>query len=184
VRVVFDLDGTLADTRDLVLRAYESVGIKMPNKAWGAAAEEWLEKYVGKPHVAETHRMKNVAYRALIAAQGLRELPACHLCRTLSRDDEYEVSILTGASYVAAEAVRAALKLRHVPFLGVAMKHEDKLRILSSGEAGIYFDDDYEAAVSVANATDWVVSYVSENTDLDTLLKGFKESEELCRQSS
>jgi len=179
--VVFDLDGTLADTRDLVRRAYDVVGVHMPEHAWGLPAEAWLAGAVpgGLEDVAEVHRLKNVALRTLIAAHGVERLPAADLCEALKKDRSYTVGILTGASLGAARATRRALALSRVPILGAGCDLETKMNVLrATAESGIYFDDDYEACVAVADQTPWVVCYVSVGTDVDTLLRGFRSAED------
>ena len=180
--VVFDLDGTLADTQALVHRAYKSIGIDMPAKAWGRTAEEWLAKQTDNP--AEAHRLKNVAYRALIASQGVRKLPAADLADALAKDDYYDVQILTGASYVAARATRAALHLGHIPFLGVGTTYEDKKRLLAGVGTGVYLEDDCDTAIRVETETNWSVVWIEEDMELDQLLLLFKEAEETCKGSS
>ncbi len=39
---IFDLDGTLVDTRDAVREAYKRVGVTMPDSAWGKPSSAWL----------------------------------------------------------------------------------------------------------------------------------------------
>ena len=39
---LFDLDGTLVNTRLAVKEAYRQVGIEMPDDAWGKPWTEWL----------------------------------------------------------------------------------------------------------------------------------------------
>ena len=59
--VVFDLDGTLADTRDLVRRAYDLVGVHMPEHAWGLPAEAWLAAHNGRATVPDARALPAVA---------------------------------------------------------------------------------------------------------------------------
>lgn len=180
--VVFDLDGTLADTHDLVRRAYDLVGVRMPESAWGRPAQEWLAEALpnaSAEEVAEAHRLKNVAMRTLMGAHGCERLPAADLCEALKADKDYTVGILTGASLESARATRRCLRLSRVPILGAGADLETKMKVLrSTADAGIYLDDDYDACVAVSESTSWVVCYVSVGTDLDTLLRGFRAAEE------
>ena len=61
--VVFDVDGVLVDTRELVVQAYRDVGVEMPENAWGLPWHEWLPALVGDDgRAAELHREKTRRY--------------------------------------------------------------------------------------------------------------------------
>ena len=182
LKVVFDLDGTLADTEALVVRAYELVGVKVPKDMWGKPASSWLPQLVGEDRAAELHHLKNIAYRVLVGTEGVTPLAAAELCRELLDVKEYEVGILTGASYDATIAVRRALRLDNVPILGAGCDLRRKLEVLQSlSQTGLYFDDNYDACVAVTDETEWQVLYVEKATT-DDVIQGFKEAVQRCTQ--
>ena len=87
--VLFDLDGTLADTEPIQWRSYRQVlepfgvdiGMEEYRIRWIAAdggAEYACERYRLPIDVAELRRRKTVAYRALIA-EGVAPCPAYSL---------------------------------------------------------------------------------------------------------
>ncbi len=174
---MFDMDGTVADTEALVKQSYELVGVKMPSDAWGVQHREWLPDIVGAENAAETIRLKNIAYRVLVTAHGVEQLAAAHLARTLSELNEYDVSILTGASFDAAYLVRHAVKLSNIPFLSVGASLDEKIDALNRlGESGLYFDDNLHACEEIEKRTQWTVLYVTRDSSLDDVMKAFKEA--------
>lgn len=96
--VVFDFDGVLADTHDLVLRAYREVGVEPPDEAWGSPWQEWLAD-------PEAHARKTARYVELIKEGALddRVLSATYTMLALHSEHE-ETLVLTGASLEAVMA--------------------------------------------------------------------------------
>lgn len=181
--VVFDMDGTLANTEALVVQAYELIGVKVPDGAWGKPASSWLPQALGSEEAAaEAHELKNIAYRVLIAACGVEPLAPADLCRELIGVKDYDVGILTGASYDATIAVRRALRLDNATIFGAGVNLQQKVDILQSlSETGLYFDDNLEACERVADETKWQVLYV-EHATTDDIIRGFKEAMIRCKQ--
>lgn len=175
-KVVFDLDGTLADTEELVRRSYELVGVTVPVDAWGKPASEWLPAIEGDDW-HEVHRLKNVAYDVLLNKEGVKELPAAHLCKSLADDKDYDVRILTGASLKAATKVRKSLGLARVPFMSVGATVDMKVALLRAMNPGVYLDDNYDACSRVSDETDWTVLYVQSGSDIDGIVRAYREAE-------
>lgn len=182
LHVVFDLDGTLADTEELVTRAYKMVGVTVPEGAWGKSAQSWLANCVGgTDQAADLHELKNLAYRVLIETEGVPPLAAAHLCRELLSTKGYDVSILTGASFDAAQAVRSSLRLERATILSAGVSLDQKIAILNGfAPTGLYFDDNREACHRVSKETDWQVLYISKLNTTEDIMWGFKEGLARC----
>lgn len=157
---VFDLDGTLVDTRLAVLDAYGRAGVNMPEDAWGLPWQDWLITPEGRPDFAK-HALKNAAY------------PDC-VARLARRLDllEFAVSnrcpILTGASRPAVETIEACFGVT-LNVRGYSMTVTDKVFWLrgvtavgkktleDEGPTNVYVDDDTYARGVIRASTDWRV---------------------------
>lgn len=111
MHVVFDLDGVLADTRELVVRAYADVGVIMPPEVWGRPWHEWL-------HSVTLHAAKTERYVQLIREGALDEhvTSVCGLLQRLQLEG-IPTAILTGASYEAATVFIDRYLCNHAPML-------------------------------------------------------------------
>lgn len=132
IKFIFDMDGTIIDSRRAVREAYKSAGIVLPDDAWGKTASEW-----GCP--PDVHKMKAALYPTILLRVG-RRLHAADLLKITNG------SVLTGASLEAVEAVRAALD-HSFPLAGAGCDQGEKMRVLADNAHAypvIYVDDDYE----------------------------------------
>jgi hypothetical protein len=142
---VFDLDGTLIDTRDAVVEAYRRAGALMPRDAWGKPWWEWTD--------ARTHDIKNLHY-AYIYEVWVKPLP---LLKTALR---LNAPVITGASVAAVELAKkrfgplnvqltAADVSQKILFLNELNREEDGSR------KGVYVDDDPRTREAVREETTW-----------------------------
>lgn len=172
---VFDLDGTLVDSRDAVQAAYEEVGVQMPEHAWGLPWRMWLPELCGGsvPRAMEVHLLKNQVY--LQHPERLRELPLAALARVIQGRLGLHIAVHTGASLIAAEFVLATLNIAtqsQQPY-GAALRAQlnlnEKIGALSAisvtHERGIYFDDCQATCDAVGRhvsqlGIDWKVCHV------------------------
>lgn len=164
---VFDLDGTLADTRTIVEQAYKCVGVDMPEDAWGKPAELWLPDVVVGDW-QEVQRLKNVAYRAIIDRNGVQPLAAAYVAKALIRT--HPTYVLTGASPEATLDVLEALKMVHVPVLATRCSLARKFDELNALGRGIYFDDDKAACLGVSRRTEFKAVHVAATDHIDSLM--------------
>lgn len=143
-RFVFDLDGTLLDTRQAVKEAYRAAGVEMPDECWGLPWREWLTM----PNAAEIHKRKNVYYYKTVSIYAKR-MPLF----SIALQGQYPV--ITGASWVAVEHV-----LLMFGKLNVCLREADfdaKIQWLDERKPGTYVDDLPEARQRVKEATEWKV---------------------------
>lgn len=139
--LVFDLDGTLVDTKQAVREAYLASGVIMPESAWGKPWWQWLESVAA-------HRHKIKVYPEYIPKYA-QPLPL------LKFAVEFNVPVITSASW---EAVRA-IKEHFAPSLNVIATECswfdkcDHLRRISI--RGIYVDDDLTTRNHVKENTSW-----------------------------
>jgi hypothetical protein len=150
-----DIDGVIADTRPLVLQAYEEVGIDPARVQWGKPWHEWLEDVVGDfSRAMDVHQRKNDAYDRLVEEGGLVELSATSALHTLH--GEYDIRFLTGASPHAARAVLKAMGFHAPLFLGTgcttALKAETLMRY---APYGAYLDDNVELGEWIGRVSGW-----------------------------
>lgn len=147
MRYAYDLDGTLADTREAVLTAYRAVGVEPPADFFGLPWKAWLKD-------AELHAAKNRVYRE-IAPQYIRPTKLVELYRLTGG------IIITGASENAARTVLSALDINSSPEMFCELDMFAKSRVLNEyGEHGIVFEDSPTICAYLKETTQWTVCRV------------------------
>jgi hypothetical protein len=139
--LVFDLDGTLVDTRAAVEAAYSAVGVRMPSNAWGKPWKEWLKD-------EELHRRKNAVYPIALALYAKRLPLMEHCLRANAR-------VITGASREAVRGIKRILEPRLRVVLHGASLAEKIAWLSCFPQPGVYVDDSAEANARVALETGW-----------------------------
>lgn len=151
MHVVFDLDGVLIDTEDVVARCYEVAGATPPRPILAYEGSSWLVDQVGEDWARVIKSHKNEAYVNFIRSGAAPFLPGAFAARELAHEG-HRVHIMTGAP----SGTIAALKELWVdrlyggwPF-GLTfdgMRTPDKMKAIrlinerSSGLVGAYVDD-------------------------------------------
>ena len=157
--LVFDLDGTLVDTKKAVFEAYRYVGVNMPEDAWGKNWREWLTG----PDAEKLHKAKNTIYLKTVGlyAQPLELLPFV---------EKAGYPVITGASMIAAETIA----IKFAPKLRIALREatlDMKAKWLNDRRPGVYVDDDVRARSFIEEKTKW------KTWDPDQCLQSFLQPE-------
>lgn len=154
--IVFDLDGTLIDTREAVREAYLAAGVEMPDAAWGKPWHEWLLQDRTTEEAVKIHRKKNELYR-----EALRHYGCILPC--LSYALQLGAPIITGASITGVSHVKAWLDENGYRGLNVALSgatYDLKQMWLNTVHStrGIYVDDDADARAKLRESTRWLIT--------------------------
>lgn len=106
---VYDLDGTLIDSKPFVFEAYRLAGIEMPPEMWGKPWHVWCG--------IEEHSLKVKVYQEMMDDGIIPVLPAAEVLRAqlLRGEDCY---ILTGAAHEAVWGFIKREKLVRAQLLG------------------------------------------------------------------
>jgi phosphoglycolate phosphatase-like HAD superfamily hydrolase len=155
---VFDLDGTLVDTKELVRAAYKRVGVTPPDDFFGKSWREWLKD-------EKLHQKKNQVYAAMMPGH-LKALPLMSLYRTLmsayenDADQLFPPYVLTGASAEAAKNVFRVLGIKKyllIPEQTISMKID---WMNKHAAQGIMFEDNQDHATLMRIRTKWTIVLV------------------------
>jgi phosphoserine phosphatase len=137
---LFDLDGTLVDTRLAVKEAYRQVGVEMPDGAWGKPWTEWLNN-------KQVHKAKAKAYPNTLKAFA-QELPLYHYAH------QHKCPVITGASREAVRAIQALFGGLNV--IATCATHARKIEIIQTyihDERNVaYVDDDLRVHEEIKKA--------------------------------
>lgn len=148
---VFDLDGTLVDTRKAVEEAYHLAGVHMPPEMWGRPWQQWLNN-------ARVHSLKNKLYHQTLRQYGVK-LPLLEVALQL------DAPVLTGAS---SAAVRTIMQ-RWASGLNIALVEATPLMKavwLNQHEPGTYVDDSEHTRAVIREKTQWRVMTPTESLQL------------------
>lgn len=150
----FDLDGTLARTREAVLLAYRMAGVEPPPDFFGKPWKAWLSD-------EDAHRRKNLFYEQLAPAM-------IHPTNIVDIYRRTGGAIITGASASAVRTVLRAIGL--IPLPPAAEVHMEldmagKAYVLNEkADTGIVFEDSPEIATYLMENTQWQVCLVLSRT--------------------
>lgn len=177
-RYVFDLDGTLFLTRELVRRAYLEVGVVMPDDAWGEPASRWLPIVAGK-RWQYVHEAKNEKYLRLIREEPPARTTAASAMIELSLSG-VETYVVTGASRDAAQALlKAAFQPYHYRLLATSCDLSTKttrVKMLGQPNECVYVDDDWDACDHMTELGYRVIHYKSSMTKEGVLVEWARSS--------
>lgn len=173
MRVVFDIDGVIVDTRRAVEAAYLRAGAQVPDGAWGQPWQMWLPDLVGEDEAIAVHARKNLHYTHYIEQNGLPKLAGWDVVERLTDDD---VFFCTGASYDAAAAIIQECGYLSAQIIGTSCDSASKARALRRINADVYVDDIEELGREVTRRG--TVQFVPFVDDADELTKRI----EACRQ--
>jgi phosphoglycolate phosphatase-like HAD superfamily hydrolase len=148
-----DVDGTIFNSRELVRRAYASVGVAQPDASWGLCWQDWLIDYFDgdKLKALTVHSQKTEAYVSLLIRTDLKqyELPTTAVARTWrKRYGDKSVSYLTAGTASTASSVVQRLNIAGTLLGG--LRYEQRLSALLNVPHGtVYLDDNAETIANL-----------------------------------
>lgn len=146
---VFDMDGTLFDTREATKLAYEAAGLpEYKPEYWGKSAAEW-----GCPR--DIHKRKHAHY--LSFANVIQPAWAYPFYEVAGA---YSAVILTGASEDTVDVLRGKFDTPLPTPFGCGLSADDKRNVLARltrvGWKIYYYDDQVETAIRIVDGLDRV----------------------------
>lgn len=141
--IVFDLDGTLVDSKDALIAAYEFAGVKNPEPLLATAWPKWC--------TLEQHSIKNDVYPSMLKRYG-KLLP---LAKFASKGNW---PVITFASRRGVDAVREVFDLELNVFrygCGVSTKAECLKQLHHRGVPRMYVDDNAVQLKEIVAGTGW-----------------------------
>jgi phosphoglycolate phosphatase-like HAD superfamily hydrolase len=95
--IIFDLDGVLINSKDIIIQAYEDAGVVAPDDIMSQEGTRWLEDLVGASSKKEVRQNKDKAYLRLLLQERVQFLAPFFTALKLKRDDDQELGIFTNA---------------------------------------------------------------------------------------
>lgn len=144
MRVVFDVDGCLIDSRRLIVEAYGHAGAGAPNDVLAYEGIDWLGALGHTPEqVAAIKAAKNAFYLRYLQRFGVSTLPPYEVARYLTSEG-HTCFAYTGAPPGTIAALRS--RLPGWPFYfahdGITTPQRmERLRLMYGG--GVYIDDQH-----------------------------------------
>lgn len=147
MKYAYDLDGTLADTKEAVRSAYMDVGVTPPWDFYLLTWQEWLSN-------EELHAAKNAVYLRKYV-KTVKPLPLANLFQHTGG------TIITGASMSAAFAVTQHLFPGTLVNVCHSLNSDGKVAILNRiATTGIVFDDSIDTIELIRRDTKWTAFHV------------------------
>lgn len=167
--VVFDIDGTIIDTKAIAVAAYRQVGIELTDDLWGVQWRLWLPDLVGSMERAvEIHDMKTKIHAEMIQDLDPRlELSAADVARCLNGID-VNVFFLTASDERISSRVLQSLNIKYVACAsGLTLAERiGKLQTIHTYYNIIAYVDDFAETVDRVKALGLnAVHYVSQTRD-------------------
>jgi phosphoglycolate phosphatase-like HAD superfamily hydrolase len=142
--VVFDLDGVLLDTADIITVAYMRAGVDPPHNILECEGTNWLAGQVQGDELTRVRRHKNEFYLDMLRRFEAAHMPAFTTVWDLL-DRGYRLHVLTGAPSGAIEALREGYYGEsNWPFTSAfdGVTTPEKMKLLARlGDGGVYIDD-------------------------------------------
>lgn len=157
--VVFDVDGVLVDTREIVRRAYAEVGIELPDRLWGSTWRTWLPELCGgDPLRAQAvHDQKTRSHLDLLGTSRVATLAGADAARELHSRGWIVKFITSSTREVVRRTLDSADPSLSGFLAGTDLDSTGKRRALDaiSPAGGVYVDDNHGLGVKVTEGSTW-----------------------------
>jgi phosphoglycolate phosphatase-like HAD superfamily hydrolase len=155
MHIVFDLDGVVIDTGQVIARCYEAAGVTPPDNILAHENSDWLLRQCAglraRERASEIRRQKNIFYQNMIRAGVVDWLPGAFVASELNQEG-HRVHLLSGAPSGTISLVkeRWSYTFPHRPWpfslITDGMRTPDKMKTIallarSSRSRGVYVDD-------------------------------------------
>jgi FMN phosphatase YigB (HAD superfamily) len=156
--VVFDVDGVLVDTHELVRKAYAEIGVVIPKGRWGSAWPTWLPDQCGGDldRARDLHDRKTRIHLDLLTSTTVRPLAGAEAADWLATHG-WTVRVLTSSTKEVARATLDSIRSGWSSLLAATdVDHLGKRRILHDlAPSGVYVDDNLELGEKITDSSAW-----------------------------
>ncbi|WP_157528525.1 hypothetical protein [Nocardia sp. NRRL S-836] len=156
---MFDIDGVLVDTREIVRRAYAEVGVELPDHLWGTTWRNWLPPLCGGDllRAQVVHDRKTRSHLDLLSRTRVTTLAGAEAARELHSRGWTVKFITSGTREVVQRTLHSADPSLNGFLAGTDLDSTGKRKALEeiSPAGGVYVDDNYDLGVKVTGGSTW-----------------------------
>lgn len=171
--VVFDIDGVLVDTREIVRRAYAEVGIELPDQLWGSTWRTWLPERCGGDllRAQAVHDQKTQSHLDLLSRSRVTTLAGAEAARALHSCGWTVKFITSGTREVVQRTLDSADPSLSGFLAGTDLDSMGKRRALDgiSPAGGVYVDDNYDLGVKVTEGSTWKLVHFRDQAETELI---------------
>ncbi|MBB5159609.1 hypothetical protein [Saccharopolyspora phatthalungensis] len=156
---MFDVDGVLIDTFEIVRRAYAEVGVDLHDQRWGVAWQTWLPEYCDNDldRARVLHDQKTEAHLDLLTRTTVNTLAGAQVADSL-HSRGWTVKFLTaGTRQVVHQTFHAVNPSWLGRLAGTDLTSAGKRQMLGeiSAGGGVYVDDNRDLGVAITEDSAW-----------------------------
>ncbi|MFI7123105.1 hypothetical protein [Amycolatopsis sp. NPDC049868] len=156
---VFDVDGVLVDTYEIVRQAYARVGVDIHDRRWGVAWQTWLPEYCDDDldRARSLHDRKTEAHLDLLNRVTVNTLSGAKVAESL-RSSGWTVKLITAGTREVVHSTFSSVNPSWIGLLaGTDLDPTGKRRALEhiSPSGGVYIDDNYALGCEITKDTRW-----------------------------
>ncbi|MEU7476662.1 hypothetical protein AB0A63_11825 [Lentzea sp. NPDC042327] len=170
---MFDIDGVLVDTREIVRRAYAEVGIELPDRLWGSSWRIWLPELCGGDllRAQAVHDQKTQAHLDLLSETRVATLAGAEAARALHSRGWTVKFITSGTREVVRRTLDSADPSLSGFLAGTDLDSTGKRRALDgiSPAGGVYVDDNHDLGVKVTGGSTWKLVHFRDQTEAELI---------------
>ena len=129
--VIFDLDGVLIDTAELIKKAYRNAGVEPPDDILAQEYSDWLADFGSAEEITRIRDIKNNYYLNQLVQDNFDYLPPFQTAMMLQSTDDIIIGVLTGAPIGTALGLTyTSGRWDHFSVIRDGCRTPEKMRIL------------------------------------------------------